>query len=266
MLAMTGTSRGATVTGPPVTKEAFVQRLEAELLSGRLEAGTKLPSERRLAEDFGVSRPMVREAMRSLVERGLIEVMPGRGAFARQVRSRDAARPLDGLYRRQNPTARDLVEARMMLEQETASLAAARASADDVAALERALDEFDQARDVIARARADIAFHGAVARAAHNPVIETMFGSITVLTFELMLRSLGDPTVSREGVPYHHEIFAAIRARDPRRACEAMLGHLGIAIRLYGNDLDRSLDLVARRELERLLGPATTLEDIWPPR
>jgi GntR family transcriptional regulator, transcriptional repressor for pyruvate dehydrogenase complex len=93
-------------------------------------------------------------------------------------------------------------------------------------------------------------------------VIETMFSSIASLTFELMLRSLGDPAVSREGLPYHREIADAIRDRDADRARDAIEGHLVIARRLYGQDLDRGLDLVARRELERVFGRSVSLEAI----
>lgn len=240
---------------PPehITKDGLTERLELELLSGRPPAGSRLPSERKLADRFGVSRPMIREVLRGLQERGLIEVSPGRGTYVRNFHWSDAVRPLDTIYRRRRPTPRDLVQARMMLERETASLAAEQATDEDLEAIEAALERFDASRDIVARAQADIDFHAAVARASRNPVIETMFGSIRSLAFELMLRSLGDRDVTREGVPYHHEVFAAIRDRDPARAREAMAGHLTLALRTYGNDLDQSLDLVARRQVEQLL-------------
>lgn len=249
---MTGQSQEVSVALSP-TKEEVAQRLELEVLSGRTAAGTRLPSERELATRFGVSRPLVREVLRSLQERGLIVITPGRGTFVRDFRWEDAVRPLDTIYRRRQPTPRDLVRARMMLERQTAALAADHAGAEDLSAMSDALTRFEASQDVVTRARADIDFHAAVARASHNPVIETMFGSITPLAFELMLRSLGDPTVSREGVPYHREIFNAISAHDADRAQEAMTGHLTIAFRTYGQDLDRSLDLVAQREIEQLL-------------
>jgi GntR family transcriptional regulator, transcriptional repressor for pyruvate dehydrogenase complex len=240
----------------------LASRLEEELAGGGVQPGTKLPSERQLAIRFGVSRPVVREALRSLVERGLIEISPGRGAFVRAMRVSDAARPLAALYRRQNATPRDLVEARLMLEREAAGLAAERAAAGELEAMERVLQRFDRTGDLIERARCDIAFHSLIARMSQNPVIETMFSSIASLTFELMLRSLSDPAVSREGLPYHREIADAIRDRDPDRAREAIVGHLLIARRLYGQDLDRGLDLVARRELERVFGRSVSLEAI----
>jgi GntR family transcriptional repressor for pyruvate dehydrogenase complex len=255
---LTGNTSSAIV----ISRDGLASRLEEELLSGDSQPGTKLPSERQLALRFGVSRPVVREALRSLVERGLIEISPGRGAFVRAARMTDAARPLDALYRRQNATPRDLVEARLMLEREAAGLAAARGEPAELDAMERVLERFDRTGDLIERARCDVAFHALIARMSHNPVIETMFSSIASLTFELMLRSLGDPAVSREGLPYHGEIFQAIRDRDPERARDAIEGHLLIARRLYGEDLDQRLDLVARRELERLFGRTVSLEAI----
>jgi GntR family transcriptional repressor for pyruvate dehydrogenase complex len=242
-----------------LSRDALASRLEEEFVGGGSPPGTKLPSERQLAGRFGVSRPVVREALRGLVERGLIEIAPGRGAFVRAVSTSDAARPLDGLYRRQNATPRDLVEARLMLERTAAGLAAERAEAHELEAMEGLLERFDRTGDLIERARCDVAFHALIARMSHNPVIETMFSSIAMLTFELVLRSLGDPTVSREGLPYHREIYEAIRDGDGEHAQEAIDGHLTIARRLYGDDLDLHLDLVARRELERVFGRSVSL-------
>jgi GntR family transcriptional repressor for pyruvate dehydrogenase complex len=245
-----------------ISRDKLADRLEEELVGDGVGPGTKLLSERQLALRFGVSRPLVREALRSLVERGLIEISPGRGAFVRALRISDAARPLDAFYRRQNATPRDLVEARLMLEREAVGLAAERAESDELEAMERVLERFDRTGDLIERARCDIAFHALIARMSHNPVIETMFSSIASLTFELMLRSLSDPAVSREGLPYHREIADAIRDRDPERARKAIEGHLVIARRLYGQDLDQGLDLVARRELERVFGRSVSLGTI----
>ncbi len=147
-----------------------------------------------------------------------------------------------------------------MLEATTAALAAMRATDADLEGIEDALRLFDAAAGVIEQARYDLAFHLAVARAARNPVVETMFGAITGLTIELMLRSLADPEVTRVSVPYHHAILAAIQACDPERARTAMIDHLEVAARTYGEDFDRSLESVARRELARLLDPGVTLE------
>jgi GntR family transcriptional repressor for pyruvate dehydrogenase complex len=256
---MTGLTSKCTGT---VSRDGVASWIEEEILRGRLPVGGKLPPERELAARFGVSRPIVREALRGLAARGLIEIAPGRGAFARPVQAGDAARPLDTLYRRQNTTPREVVEARMMLEREAAVLAARRATPEELAAMQGVLARFDAAVGLIEKARWDVTFHALLAKMAHNQVIETMFHSIVSLTFELMLRSLGDPTVSRAGVPYHAQILAALRDGDAARARQAVEDHLLVAGRLYGSDLDQNLDLMARRELERFVGPSVSLESI----
>jgi GntR family transcriptional repressor for pyruvate dehydrogenase complex len=244
------------------TRAGLAAALEASILAGQIAPGTRLPSEREMAERHGVSRPAVREAIRGLVERDLIEVVPGRGAFVRHARSSDAATRLDALLRRRQPTPRHLVEARLMLEGTTAALAAKRAEGGDLEAIAAALDAFDAADGLLEQVRHDLAFHLAVARAAHNPVVETMFGAIAGLTAELMLRSLGDPATTPASLPYHRAIFDAIRDKDPVRARTAMTDHLEVAARTYGADFDRSLEAVARRELARLLDPSMEIGEL----
>lgn len=245
-----------------ITVSRLVTDLEGQILVGDLREAEKLPSERRLAERFNVSRPMIREALRTLSERGLVEVVPARGAYVREARASDATRPLDILFRRRHATPRQLVEARKMLECEAAFLAATRAESVDLKVMELALTRFGSSADLLERARYDITFHLSIARAAHNPVIETMFSSITNLVGGLMLRSLGDPNVSRTGVPYHREIYEAIRAKDGEASRSAMKGHLLVAERMYGEDYDRSLASLARQELSDLIDPYETLEDL----
>jgi GntR family transcriptional regulator, transcriptional repressor for pyruvate dehydrogenase complex len=240
---------------------ALEGRLEEELLSGRLAAGEQLPSERVLAERYNVSRPIVREVLRSLQERGLLDVVPGRGTFVRPPRVADGARPLDSFYRRRNATPREVAEARIMVETVTAAAAARLATPEDLDELRVTLERFDQADTVIGKARQDIVFHATIARIARNSVIEVMFASVSGLAFEQMLRSLADPEVVRAGEPFHRQIYEAIREHDPARASQAMLEHLSVAQRLYGADYDASLDALARREIERL-GPAVSLDHL----
>ncbi|KAB8164632.1 FCD domain-containing protein [Streptomyces sp. 3MP-14] len=236
-----------------ITRAELARHLETLIFSGEAAPGTKLPSERRLSEEHGVSRPAVREVLRGLEERGLIEVQAGRGAFVRQLTEAADLGPIDTIYRRRRPTPRDVIEARLMLEQRTVRSAAEKATPEDLALIREALTRFERADDLLARARADVDFHSAVAAAAHNPVIETMFASIRTMCFELMMRSLADPTVHRKGVPYHREIVDAISAGDAAGAERAIAAHLQVALDHYGADLDRPLDLVAQREMHRLM-------------
>lgn len=244
------------------SRGALMSRLTSELLNRQLDPGTKLPSERQLAERFGISRPIVREVLRELQERGLVEIAPGRGTFVRAVGAHDAARLVETLYRRGQATPRHLVDARTMLECRAAELAAGQATADDLVAVKRALRGFDESVGLLDRARADIAFHALIARASHNPVIEIMFGSIAGLVFELMLRSLSDAAVAGEGTPYHHTVVDAISANDPDQASAAMRGHITLASQAYGSELDESLERTARRQVDELLGRSTSLESV----
>jgi GntR family transcriptional regulator, transcriptional repressor for pyruvate dehydrogenase complex len=250
------------LTNAPVSREAVAEYLERHIVSGRYAPGERLPSERHLAEELRVSRPIVREALRVLVERNLVEVLPGRGAYVRDSRALDSASRFDSIYRLGNATPRDLVEARTMLECTAAALAAERATDLDLAALDTAVRGCEQSPTIMDKARFDLAFHLGVARAAKNPVIETMFRSISALTIELMFRSLSDSVVTNESLPLHTEIVNAIRARDPERARLAMAGHLAVASRHYGADFEDSVESVAKRQLARMFAPGVTLEEL----
>ncbi|AYY13944.1 FadR family transcriptional regulator [Actinobacteria bacterium YIM 96077] len=247
---------------PPITRAGLAAMLTRELLDGTLLPGTMLPSERQLAERFQVSRPLVREVLREMQERGLVEVVPGRGAFVTAPGVMAGMRPMDAIYRRRSATPRHLVYARTMLEEQAAGLAATSATAEDLAALERALTSFDDASSLLERARSDIAFHFLITRASHNPVIETMFASIAGMVFELMLRSLDDPETVRLGAPHHHALFTAIRERDPEAAAQAAHDHLQVAERTYGQDMDELLDTIARDRLERFFGQTINLDEV----
>lgn len=238
---------------PFLSREDLLTILQGEILTGRIREGEKLPSERRLAGRYRVSRPVVRETLRTLGERGLIEVVPGRGTFVRRARVTDVARSLGTLVRRRQATPRNLAEARKMVECEAAFLAATRAEPEDLAAMEMALSLFKESTDVLEKVRQDVAFHASIARATRNPVIEILFASISDLAAELMLRSLSDPDVSRAGLPFHEEIFAAIRDGEPERARAAMAGHLMVAEKTYGEDYDRKLSSLTRQELGALV-------------
>lgn len=244
------------------TREGLMDHLAGEIVAGRLPAGERLPAERVLAETFGLSRPTVREALRGLQERGLVDILPARGTFVRTPTPSDAAEPMASYYRRRNASAREVMEARLMLETFAARLAAESATDDELDALQQCMRDCEVATNLVDRAQFDLAFHGLVARASHNAVIETMFASIAGFTFELILRSLSDPSVSREGLPYHRHIVAALRARDADAAERAVRGHLSLARTMYGEDYERSVESVARRQLQTFDGSAVSLDKL----
>lgn len=232
--------------------EQIARRLERDIRSGDIAVGEKLPSERELAIQFGASRNVVREVLRRLEAQNLIEVAPGRGSFVSE-HSSAQARGYDGLYRAERPTVRQLIEARIPLEVEIIGLAAQRATEADFAAMAAANERMATAQDVVAKARADLDFHDAVAAASGNPVLRVMLSSISGLMFEMMLRSNSDPSIGEEGVPHHPEIFEALLSRDVELCRHHMREHLTLGLRTYGSDLDVSLDVMATRHIETLL-------------
>lgn len=230
-----------------MTGAALEEQLEGWVLSGEWPPGHRLPSERQLAEEFQLSRPVVRETLRNLTERGLLSVVPGRGRFVRESRPTQGDTTVELMARRGQVTARHLMVARRMLESEAAHLAALNHNTDDVRQMKTILSALDsKSSEVGVSAELDVAFHEAIAVASANPVIQIMFGSIRPLTHGLVLRSLTDRDVRQAGLPYHQRILDAVLAHDAEAAREAMATHLSLAEEYYGQDLDRPLADVLR--------------------
>jgi GntR family transcriptional regulator, transcriptional repressor for pyruvate dehydrogenase complex len=230
------------------------------IVAGEPPAGEMLESERALAARYGVGRPLIREALRSVEELGLIETRPGRGTFVRSEAAPAMHRGVGVAILRRGVTASQLSEARITLESEAASLAALRATPEDVAALEAALERLETSES-IEHVKYDLVFHLGIAAAAHNPVIEMMLESIAPQTVALMVRSVGDPQVMVRSQPYHRVALEAIVRRDPGSARAAIVAHLSVASELYGDDFDRSVDELAGIAL-RKLGSLTSLDDV----
>ncbi|HWH97101.1 MAG TPA: FadR/GntR family transcriptional regulator [Pseudolysinimonas sp.] len=234
------------LTIPPSAGELALI-LESEILDEEIAERQRLPSERQLSERFGVSRPAVREALRQLETKGLITVHPGRGSFVADLHPMNGA-GLDVYVRRGDVTPRHLVAARRMLECESAALAAQQRTDEQAATLTALAREFDDARTTEDAARVDVRLHEAISLASQNPVLQTMFAAIRDLVHGMALRSLADPEVHDAGGPLHARIVDAIVARDADLARQLMDEHIGLALDLYGADLDRPLrELVAAR-------------------
>lgn len=227
----------------PARKIDIVNDIQSRVLSGEWAQGSQLPSERELAVEYKVSRPVIREALAGLVELGFIEIHPGRGSFVRGVRIDDLSGSLTRAATLAKITARDLVVARLGLECSAAELAAKQIP-PPVANLTAALSDHSEANSIQALADTDLAFHETVVAASGNPLLVLMFGAIRNQVHALMLRSHSDPTVQRQGEPYHERIVQAIVDGDPVAARELMREHLELALSLYGQDLDRPISEV----------------------
>lgn len=207
--------------------ERIVEQIQARILNGELEAGHQLPTERELAEQFGVSRTAVREAMKALAQSGLIEVRPGRGTFVIDGAPRAMKQSL-GLVVRigQAVGYADLIEIREMLEVEIAGLAARRATEEHIAAMQDAVAAMDSAMDdADAFCEADLDFHLALAQGTQNALIPMLIDPVVDLLRWQRMRIYARGGAAR-GQYGHKRILDAVVRHDPEAACEAMRAHL----------------------------------------
>ena len=227
----------------PARKADIIQHMQSRVLGGEWSPGSQLPSERELAIEYGVSRPVIREALSGLVEQGFIEIHPGRGSFVRGVMVDDLSNSLNRAATLAKITARELVAARLGLECTAAELAAGQEPSVK-ANLDRALRDHSEASSLQSMADTDLAFHESVVAASGNPLLVLMFGAIRNQVHALMLRSHSDPSVRDKGEPYHERIVEAVHNSDGKLARELMREHLELALTLYGKDLDKPLSEV----------------------
>ncbi len=208
--------------------EQIVQQIEGSILKGELSEGSQLPAERDLAKQFGVSRTAVREAIKALQEKGLVDAFPGRGTFVTNGNSNSMRRSLDRIVKSGDSDGwAYLVEVREILEPEIAALAAVRADDQDLATMREAVDVMDQAgRDSDAFIEADLDFHLALAEAAANPIVLSLIDSIVGLLREQRLRIFRIGGGSERGQHHHKRILDAIKRHDPQGARAAMQAHL----------------------------------------
>jgi GntR family transcriptional repressor for pyruvate dehydrogenase complex len=208
--------------------EQIVQQIEDSIHKGDLKEGNQLPSERELALQFGVSRTAVREAVKTLREKGLVEAYPGRGTFITSATSNSIRLSLDRMIKTgQGEGALNLVEVREILEPEIAALAATRADDESIKEMQDAVNIMDSARqDPDAYIEADLDFHLALAEAAANPVILSLIDSIVAVLREQRMRIFSVEGGPERGQYHHKRILEAVENRDPSGARAAMRAHL----------------------------------------
>src|ERR1700723_697573 len=208
--------------------EQIVQQIEDSILKGALKAGDQLPAERELAIRFGVSRTAVREAVKALREKGLVEAYSGRGTFITDGTSQAVRQSFDLMVKIGQPEgSTDLAEVRSILEPEIAALAAERAEESDRATLREAVAVMDRSlKDADAYIEADLDFHLALAEAAANPLILSLIDSIVGLLREQRLRIFQVEGGPQRGQIHHKRILEAMEKRDAKVARDAMKAHL----------------------------------------
>jgi GntR family transcriptional repressor for pyruvate dehydrogenase complex len=208
--------------------EQIVEQVEESILKGKLKPGERLPAERDLAQSFGVSRTAVREALKTLREKGLVEAYSGRGTFVTSGTSQAFRQSLD-LMVRINPQEGllHLAELRQMLEPEIAARAATRIDAQLLATMQEAVAQMDAyLEDPDGYVEADLDFHLALAEAVGNPLILSLLDSIVGLLRAQRTRIFKVEGGPERGQFHHKRILAAIEQHDAEQAREAMRAHL----------------------------------------
>jgi DNA-binding FadR family transcriptional regulator len=208
---------------------AIAEQIRGAMVSGRLKAGDRLSPERELAEQFGVSRVTVRDALRSLEAMGLIEVKVGArgGAFVTAPNGSKVAQTMSDMMLMSATTPEDIVEARLIVELGTVSLACARATDEDLAALRKLGDRADAALASGTYTR-DLSwdFHTLLARAAHNGAVDGLTQSFrSSLSMHPMRVREGSRSYERT-VAEHRAILDALERRDGALARREMAEHL----------------------------------------
>jgi GntR family transcriptional repressor for pyruvate dehydrogenase complex len=204
--------------------DGVIDRLRELLSSG--VPGAKLPGERELARRLGVSRPTVREALRTLERMGVLDTRHGSGSTFASTGADVLKTPLSFLMALDKPSTADLHETRQLIEVHLAACAAERRTDDDLRALEDALRELE-ARMAERRGYIDpdYRFHKALAAAAHNPLLERIMTCLSENVVALMDSVVPDVHDWRVSYVIHEKIFQAIRRRDAAQARRLMTRH-----------------------------------------
>jgi GntR family transcriptional regulator, transcriptional repressor for pyruvate dehydrogenase complex len=231
--------RNTNIPGKPRRRKVkivdeIIESLRQDIVTGRIPDGERLPSEKELSEQFGVSQPTVREAVRALETMGLIEVLHGTGTFVRSQGDYALAAALQTLLQLQQVSIMDVLAIRQVLGRYSIEQAAINATQADLDSISVACSFFDKADSkpdagiVIAHI---LGFQKALSAAAHNSLLQSLEGFLLALIQEVQANSLGGKGAqfwrsrAMEFQPHRIAILEGIRSRDPVKARAAMDGY-----------------------------------------
>jgi len=221
----------ATMEFPSIEKRKVTDEIANKIiefiLHGELKPLDKLPAERKMAAMLGVSRPSLREALKVLAARNIIEIRHGAGVFVTSLEPRLLLEPLDFFLALNEANFEHLFEARKILEGELAALAAQRISQDELAHLQECVRRAEQSPDdSTSFAQADLDLHNSIMAAARNPMLERMMMGVSDLTWASRQRTVNLPGVRLHSPKDHQAIVDALAERNPGKSRQMMLKHL----------------------------------------
>jgi GntR family transcriptional repressor for pyruvate dehydrogenase complex len=227
-----------------------IQQVLQLIVGGTLRPGDKLPSERTLIQELGVSRSVVREALQSLNTVGAIEIRAGVGAFvARNIPALSELGSVQSIAHLVEITGLErLAEVRWTLEVAAAGLAARRAADEHLQILSDLLNGFTQvvqepesSQRTDRLVELDMAFHRGVVNACGNPLFLRLLEPVNELLIRARQLALTTPNAPARAFEHHWKIYAALQARDSEAARKAMEGHLAEATQDAHEALDQDL-------------------------
>jgi len=237
----------------------IVELLEKAITSGEYTVGSQLPSEKILAERFGVGRPSIREALFLLQQQGFVDVTSGSRARVTAPTSSFLIGQLTGFVKRVSATAQgqaQMEEARLLFEAGVAWQAAQVATDEDIARLKKALDANVSALGNTAEfIRTDVAFHYELNVITRNPVFAAVYDILVEWLLDQRTITIHMPDADRLSVRDHTSIYEAVAAHDPMRAFHEMGSHLRLISQLYHESKrlsDEILRDIARDVAERM--------------
>lgn len=207
-----------------VTKEVYDQ-LKNAIASGEWAVGEKLPSENELAAQMGVSRISIRAAIQQLSGIGLIESRQGEGTFVCELNGTQHLKRLIPAMALTKTNLKNVLELRMVVEAQTAALAAERCPPEILTELKDIYHRHNEAQGVEESAELDATFHYAIAKATENPLIEQVY-SVIYDAYANAFREIVSVMGTEQAMYFHGMIIRAIEARDPKAAGEIMDKHV----------------------------------------
>lgn len=220
----------------------IIDNIRELVLKGKLKAGEKLPSERELAEMYGVSRVPVREALKTLEFLGIVQSIRGDGVYIQNIQARDLLENVEfAIQDNDNDVLTELFEARSAVEVKAAQLAALRRTDQELEEMQEAV--LDMERDLSLKRDASMSsykFHLLIIKASHNRVLYRIHDNLSDMLKLSRKKSLGIKGHSEVALDFHKQLLSQIRNKNAEVAGELMADHLHMASLAIANNINHN--------------------------
>lgn len=214
--------------------EVIADKLEAMILSDSSKVEQKLPSEQSLASGFGVSRPIIREALVLLKARGLITPKNGEGSFISNPTIENLTQTINRMVHMQNISPLNIFSIRITLERMAIRLAAEVVTKSDLDTLTGINNRMNEnINDINKRAELDVFFHAQIAEMSGNALLAIFINSLATLLLPIIKKSLLAPGASEDGIQFHTKIIEVLGTHDSDNAADIIRNHLTLSMRNY---------------------------------